>query len=783
MTVVLLTAIHLMAGSVRAADTPPVLTGIEASGTPASTRLVLDFNRIPNYRLKRSGQKIEIRLAGTVAGDGIRRLPEDDKIVKVLLARDRDSLIVSCLLRRIPGNVVATPDIRLHRLYVDIRWNKDSGVRPAIVFDLPGMPGFRKKGVELKTSGAASSVWSGNWRGFLRASHTPVFIDVRPRWTFPYLSPPASLDDDWRSAYIETDWQRLSTLPRENLGEAEQLVLLETFLRLGRYEDAERENLVLQQRERPKDNDRRLYLQAQLQLHTGRIFDARVSLEQMVDPSEELRLSATLLQAETAIALDRPQEAAGILQTLEVPLPRDLAQRMEQRRIDAMVLAGRNEEAVGAYLKLGSQLDRAPFSLAQLARAAQLARRPDVAESAFARLARLPELPREQRLLARFAALTVNRTPEQIIAAFDELQQIRWLAPDSEAARRVVLRLTDIMAPADNPVGLERQLADYLEIAGQANLLDLRLEAALKAAVLLHLSRDDRAAVSQLERIVRQFHRGRLRRDALALLAELLPGTIDDYLATGETVKALALVERHRSLLIQQYMSWNFLSTVANAFNRLDLLERANRIFLFLYDRAQTPERRGEACLALAANYQRLGEPTLVIEYAQRAAKLLKNPAARGRAFTLQLIARSRLESASSALAWLEKQTDLPDSPPLLRAAADLYWQTAGYERVAELLQQLEGRDGLTPSDRLRLAEACYRADKPEQALRHFRRLMKEKRFTAQASYRIGCLLIRQKKTAEGTELLRRLAESATSSDLWKRLAANRLRELNELTL
>ncbi|TYP00217.1 hypothetical protein EDC39_101378 [Geothermobacter ehrlichii] len=778
LTALLITAMSLMSGSALAAEAAPTLTDIEASGTPASTRLILDFNRIPNYRLKTLGQKVEIRLFDTTYGAGIRRLPEDDKIVKVLLARDRKSLVVSCLLRRMPGNVVATPDIRLHRLYIDIRWEQESGVRPAIVFDLPGMPRFRKKGVELKPTGAAHSVWSGNWRGFLRASHTPVFIEVQPAWTFPYLSPPTSLDDSWRNAYAKADWQGLSTLPQKDLGEAEQLALFEAFIRLGRYEDAERENLVLQQHEQLNDPNRRLYLQAQLQLRTARIFDARVSLDRMENPTEDLRLLATLLKAETALALDRPQEATGILQTIDVPLTRGLAQKLELRRIDTLVLAGKNEEAVAAYQKLGPELDRSPFSLALLAAAAQRAHRPDVAGMAFDKLSRLPDLPRDQKLLARFAALTINRTPQQIITAFDELQQIRWLEPDSEAARRVVLRLTDIMAPADNPTGLENQLADYLEIAEQATRFDLRLEAALKAAVLLHLTKNDRAAVEQLEKILRQFHRGRLREDAVALLTEILPDTINGYLADGKAVKALALVERHRNLLIQQYMSWDFLSTIARAFNDLELLERANRIFLFLYDRVENRQRKGEACLALAQNYQRLGEPELTVEYAQRAAKLLKGHRDRNRAITLELVARSRLESAEAALTWLEKRTDLPDNTEGLRAAADLYWQTGNYERAAELLQTLENREELAPAEKLRLAEACYRAGRIKLALKHFRQLVKQKLFTGQANYRIGCLLLRQDRIDEGSRLLRQVAESASSTNLWKKLAAERLREL-----
>ncbi|RMF47419.1 MAG: hypothetical protein D6751_02800 [Deltaproteobacteria bacterium] len=765
-----------------AGDRPAVLSGVSAGGGPGQSRIKLDFDRIPAWDIRVLGQKLEIRLKDARATPNLGSLPEDENIVKTFVARDRDDLVVSVLLRRLPASAVATPDTRSHRLAVDIRWQKENGIRPAIVFDLPGMPGYRRVGSELKATGRYTSVWQGRWREFLGRPHTPVTIVPKPHWTLPLLPPPEGIDDENKSALLESRWQDLILPETANLAPPARAASLEALVRIGRYEEAARRLATIEKL--PLDalaplRTRIRYIEAVLKAKTERTFEAQVLLERLSGESLDRALAEAvwILQVETSLVNGNPDHA------LELLAGRDAAGHgmepvVARRKADALVMKGKFEQALSLYRQLDFPNIDASFSLAMYARACLATHNIEQARLAYSRLAEMPDLAESRSLLARFAALTLNRTRGQIIEQFDALQNIRWQKPESEAARRVVMLLTDIMAPASNTAGIQKQLATYDEIATRSGNLDLRLEAELKAAVLLHLAGDDRHAVQRLETLLRRTSRGLLRPDAGALLAELLPETIRGYLNDGQPLKALALVERHRDLLLQQHMPWDFLARIARAFSDLSLNRRANRIFLFLFDRAKNPTHRGEAALAVAENFAELGLWSDCLLYADRAAEHFRLEQNLARAFVLQLRARMAAWPVEKTRAWLENK-GIPETAAALSLAAQFYWQLGQYSRVTELLRTLESLEDLPATDRLRLAEAALRSGQEALALTYFRQLAKHRLYGAQARYRMAGILLEQSRTDEATGLYRDLAkESNEGTGAWQRLAQDRLREL-----
>ncbi|GAB4165651.1 MAG: hypothetical protein Tsb0017_07640 [Geothermobacteraceae bacterium] len=759
-----------------------VLSGVNAKSGPGQTRIELDFDRIPAWDIRVLGQKLEIRLRDATTAPNLGLLPEDERIVKTFVARDRDELVVSVLLRRLPATAVATPDTLTHRLAVDIRWQKEDGIRPAIVFDLPGMPGHRRVGSELKATGRFTSAWQGRWQEFLRHPHTPVYLLPKPDWTIPLLPPPEGISNELKNAWLESRWQDLVSPGDVNLSPANRTASLEALVRTGRYEEAAHRLAIIEKL--PKDTLAHLqarlrYLEAVLLAATERTFEAQVLLEQLSSEGLDQTMAEAvwILLVETSLANGNADHALELLAGRETTEP-GLEPVLVRRKADALVLKGTFEQALSLYRQLDFPNIDASFSLAMYARACMATQNIEQARLAYGRMAEMPGMSESQQLLARFAALTLNRTRDQIIEKFDALQNIRWQLPESEAALRVVMVLTDVMAPASNKAGIQQQLATYDEIASRAGNLDLRLEAELKGAVLLHLTGDDRDAVRRLETLLRRTSRGLLRSDAGALLAELLPETIMGYLNDGQPLKALAMVERHRDLLLQQHMPWDFLTRIATAFSDVTLNRRANRIFLFLYDRAKNPTYKGEAALAVAANFAELGLWSDCLMYADRAAEHFSLEQNRDRAFVLQLRARMTAWPKEKTRAWLKKN-GIPESAPALALAAQFYWKLGQYSRVTDLLRTRENLEDLSATDRLRLAEAALRSGQSDLALKHFRQLAKHRLYGAQARYRMAGILLEQSRTAEAAGLYRELAREANDGNgAWQRLAQDRLREM-----
>jgi len=81
------------------------LKGVSTDESPGQSRLVLDFTSLPEYRVEKSGQRVDLVLPGTTVASGWRSQPEDGRVIKVLFAQKKDELIVSFLLRQPPARI------------------------------------------------------------------------------------------------------------------------------------------------------------------------------------------------------------------------------------------------------------------------------------------------------------------------------------------------------------------------------------------------------------------------------------------------------------------------------------------------------------------------------------------------------------------------------------------------------------------------------------------------------------------------------------------------------
>lgn len=774
-----------------AADT--TLLGIAKGTGIASTQLVLELSALPVYRMTTSGQRLDLLLSRTAAAGTLGRLPEDDVIVKVLLAQRGEDLMVSFLLRRAPTRALATTLPGQGRITLDLIWDKEqSAIRPAIAFAIPGLPGVRPNGAtatpELRSS------YAGRWLEFFRGHRSPLTIAValRPQLPplpdYPFRQAGGALGINLESLAQGSDWAKtLSALqalapkvPPGGEGEAHFLALkAEALVRTAAWPQAtELLNRLSTQSLPPALGERLAYLQAFALAAGGRGDLARTALLKSAaktSVASALRPYRLLLQSELALAAGDARGALALLETQDVAWPAALQPRRDRRRADALARTGQGVAALALYRSLSEQpaeLASCAFSLNQAAQTAAAADEWRIAQRWYAMLGSDLGLDGATRALAQVAeAYQLIRLGEE-----EKARPLLWKQVDSpypEASARSRLKLFDFDVLGGGEVERRRASAAYGEVAAGAALRTLREEAALKQALTLYLGKDLAGSIAAAGRFIRDYASGPLAPEGQALLREILPPYVAQLIADQEDLQAVVLVEQYRDLLVGDAMSGPFLLELGRATSRLGLFERACKVYLFLLDAAAgRPEEEGYYLPFLETAFDR-GEFALVDSYAQRYLSRFPKGKDRARALFLQVRALQQRQDLEGAAALLDSP-QRPKDEALDVLATEIFWALGRYAEVAACFGGTQAPVPGPPAGLILKAEALCKLGREAEALPIFQQLMGQEGFADQASYRYGELRLRAGHRSEGFSVLRRLAKEG-KSPLWRKLAQESL--------
>ena len=343
------------------------------------TRLTLDFTSLPSCQVKNYGQRVDIRFRGVDLGPKFRELPEDDSIVRVILAQNNQDLVLSILFRKLPVKVETTPVASKDQIYVDIHWQtkKPRAVRLAVDMRTKELPRITGDGKALVTQ--KESQYAGNWKKFFQAHQAPLQIKAPVRFTLPAL--PAfpeklvgeELQDvfgviktegwDVAEALLDTKLQVNKELKKNDVFQA---ILMEARVRTGKYEAvvadiSEPREGVLHSRCRYFKNFSRAAL-ANFHL-ARRDLDIELGRIKSDDPYRPYLL---LLQAEVSLARDSGQEAFEYLSEKEVAWTGELENIRRLRLIDSRELEAFPEQVssppspVAAKTKVKTQVKTVP---------------------------------------------------------------------------------------------------------------------------------------------------------------------------------------------------------------------------------------------------------------------------------------------------------------------------------------------------------------------------------------------------------------------------------------
>lgn len=746
------------------------------------SRIVFDFSALPEFRLETSGQRVDLILKQTEAGSSLRLLPEDDKVVKILLARQPDALLVSILLHRIPSRVTAVKTPQSGQISLDIRWEPDGARRPAIAFQLSGMP-TAHQAIEGVATPRPSSTYTGRWQDFFQSFHPPVDLPLTVRPTLPAL-PPLAADaskppehpllqranaGQWRKLLAEID-QASAGLSPDTLA----ILEAEALLRIGQSDRAlERLRQERLDEKSSPEADRAIYLFALAEAVGGKPYQARCSLAPLLaraETSPGLAPYARLLEAELLLAIHTPEQAWAILEGPTRNWPQPLRLPIQWRQAETLALLGKAEAAERGFRRLFDRKDdpraKYPDLLYHAARACLETGRYQQARIHFLDLAaRLhDQVPRGNALyLAARAAYRAGDRKQ----ALDALEKICFNFEETEPGYRAWMALLDHRLQHLEHLAHSQIAADYGTISRQAPLRLLREEAAFKQILTCYLNDQREEAANLLQIFLRNFTHGPLRDEARALLSEFLPSLIQDLIRGGHDMQAVVLVERHRDLLLNGNLAWPFLPDLARAYTRLGLWEKACKTYYFLIDQGAGRQAEQTVYLPLVELLYDREEYAMAASLAQRYLEKFPAGGDRQQLFLLHLRALAESNRLDEAAALLERDNH-PRSAAIALQSARIFRARGEPAGIIDLPDSLN----TTPEGMLLRAEALFGAGRNRQALDLYERLMKEKDYAEQAAYRCGQIKLQAGDKQAALKLFNRLSDNRAASP-WGKLAGD----------
>ncbi|NOY13978.1 MAG: hypothetical protein GXP51_10000 [Deltaproteobacteria bacterium] len=763
------------------------LTGMEKQEKIGSTRLTFLFTGLPDFEVEHSGQRVDLLLKNVWFSAKLRHLPEDETVVKILLAQKHRDLLMSLLLRRPPQQVITESRNDPPRIIMDLFWEGDQNARPGVAFRIADMP-VRKAGGKKARNYQKESPWAGHWRDFFRDYQTYWKLKLPLHYSLPPL-PPLVTDPEsplWPLQQFADAGKWLSLLRQAGQLEGLQeqplyrykLLVAEAQLRSGATAAGLARLQALHDQQGPEPA-RVSYLIAYGQALSGQPFVALLTLQELLpnlSAEQPLMVFSTLLAAETALASNRYKLTLGYLQNDQRVWPEELLAVVKLRRADARAGLGQLPSALVDYHDLLAEpglFDRYPSSCN---RAAFSAYRSGDYKFASRLYRKLVNLAKEQpgRDLLQFAAGASAYAAGDLKWGLIGLQKASLDWPGTEGGERAELRLIDHQLLTGGESGMAKAASDYGRLGIQAGSRMVREEATFKRALALYLLADHRESVNELMHFRREFGSSKLRRETDLLLLEQLPKVVHRLLQQQQELDAVVLVEQNRKLLLRGGFDRSFLHDLAGAFDDLGLYARAGRVLLYMFDRAPSEAQRKPLYLPLAESFLQRNEFKEASGYADRYLQKYPRGADSAALFGVLLDAFEKQGRHDELLAWLARK-DRPHSPELEIRAAWIYWQQQRLEDVAASLERAR-RDGgkLQVKEMALLAEVYYRLHRNTAAEKIYRQLEAESAFSSQARYRQAQILLRGRKRRDALNLLTQLVEEDGNSP-WGRLAQDLL--------
>ncbi len=748
------------------------------------SRISFLFDTIPEFEVKQSGQRVQVILQNTGFAQSFQKLSGGSAsapLMRVQTLRAADKSVVELYFQDIPEFVDVSLDEQHDRFTVNVFWNRRRmGSRPGILGRKLGRLKPIREGAAAEK--VIASKYSGRWSDFFRQFEWPPDIEIPIHFSFPQnFSPmvkenssffPENLREMVNHGSWERAGQRVNDLLASGIGGQQadfyHLLLAESLLH-RKKEKAAREVLMSIERN-PKDTTIRAwknYFHAYALALAQKPFQA----DRLAGQAKENALQVnglgpwfSILTAELALAVGNPEKALRCLEK-DIPEQGVFASKKTLRRADARVQQSRFKKAIALYEKLASDLHflrQHPSSLANWA--TLLYRQKHEYEKAYRYYFLLSEaiadqLPDQRQLVDYWGAMARLRSG-QIQRARLMLWEIDDQAAGTSAGFRAWLKLMDLDVIGNPKADFGVLIPEYRKILSMADTRQVREEAFFKQILAAHLAGDNLAAVKLLGRFFDDYWAGELMPDARALFVEIFPGEVRSQVKDKAFFETLTLVAKHRDLLAQAHITYDFLHDLAESYSRAGFLEQAAATYLYLMDFEKKSGKRQKLFLPLIRIYHQQNSHDRVKRYALD--YLERYPEGVHRDRILYYYIQALMENGQTQKAVQLLQEDKrPATPELDYLAGRLFFDLERYESAARYLARAAsaGKPGRLEEIRFKRAEALFFLQKWDKATALYEKLLAGSSFQGPAGYRLVQIRMHKGQPSRALNLYDQLAE------------------------
>ena len=461
---------------------PVKLLGMSSSDRESMSRISFVFDRLPEFEVENSGQRVLVLLEGTRFAESFEKIPGGQILASVKTRKKSSQSVVELYFHNMPEFLDVHYDQAYDRLDLLVFWDKAG---------LAGRPSILAQGLgKLKPDEAGafaqqviSSGYKGHWIDFFQEFEWPAELSLPVHFSFPGFPSPLVrqyleyLPDGFIKEGNSRSWTRAAERLRDLLARHSEspqanlyrLLLAECLLRNKKYSRTE---AVLGQVQTNSGNDAAIrgwkaYFLAQAKALAGRPYQADTLLKEQEKTFlgvDGLSPWYVLLQAELALAVDKKKSAFKLLNR-EKEGPAFPFRLYALREADAQYEFGRLDQATALYQKVASDLrllQEHPHSLAKLSRSIYQRKQYAKASRYYFLLSETlkKEYPDKRPLADYWSAMARLRAGERTLARL-----MLWELDEEEAGReagyRAWLKLLDLDLLEEAKSDLDRIVSEY----------------------------------------------------------------------------------------------------------------------------------------------------------------------------------------------------------------------------------------------------------------------------------------------------------------------------------
>ncbi len=776
------------------------LTKINKIATKDTVELYCSFNSIPIFRSNVRGKRVDFILDDTVIAPDFTFFKTDGKIVKILSLNKNKKTILSFFFRYPPQNFKVTPDKIEDRLTVTILLgNPYSSALPAFSSKLEGITILERTTKDFSNPLVASP-YAADWRSFFRSYESKIDLSLPVQFTvLPFPAMALLLPE--RDGNKKLLSQEVYDLAKENLWDDILPILLrqiknesdpdikrklaltygDVLSRNNNFVDAYKQFYLLAAEY--SDEEIGIFAKYLLILLRARFEDPFIAdyelrnLQETMSPSNPLTPYFLLTQIETALATKQYSRMQSLLARDDTAFPRDTLIIKELRQADYWYGTGDLVKAYIGYQLLEKHdiLQGKIFSLNGYCDTLYQQQQFPKASKCYSTLSGQIKDKDKLGLITyrKYMADLHYKDPMEMI---DYFARIENTYPGTEAGFRGAIKKTDLQY-LHLKEWSENALLYYNAYSEKAMSRSAREETSLKAALVYRLKNEYIKSIDHVVPFLRDFRNGPLHATGQALLIELFPLVIHEYVDNKMYMKALVLAKQNRKLFLNNWVDIDLLAEIAKSYNSIGIYKEASKLYLYLITLSSQDKKEQYYLPMITAAYDN-GAYDVVEDFSDQYNFRYPEGKDRTKVLILQIKSLLAVDRYKEALSFLPET--IPKTEAFSLLAANIYFHENNYAKVIEILNYpIPLSDSQQDHANFILAESLYQNDNLEKAAQIFAKISLNFEQYDQALYRRAEILQKTGKTDQALNLYRKLVETGKNR-LWKDLARQEL-QLNSV--